>query len=116
MLGGLLLAILALFLPPLTVVLRRGVGADLLINILLTCLAWLPGVLHAWYIIVKTPNHRERHRVEKRVVETRPRSRSRSTTGKRSHDGYTPPPMAQHGGNGYYGQQTGYAPAPARKY
>lgn len=33
------------------VFLKRGCGADILINILLCLLGWLPGVIHAWWII-----------------------------------------------------------------
>jgi len=45
--------IAAIFLPPLGVFLERGCNADFLINILLTILGWIPGVLHALYIILK---------------------------------------------------------------
>ncbi|KAJ7740703.1 hypothetical protein DFH07DRAFT_838839 [Mycena maculata] len=45
--------IVAIILPPLGVFLERGCGADLLINILLTILGWIPGVIHALYIILK---------------------------------------------------------------
>ncbi|KAJ6547468.1 plasma membrane proteolipid 3 [Mycena capillaripes] len=43
----------AIILPPLGVFLERGCGADLLINILLTILGWIPGIIHALYIILK---------------------------------------------------------------
>ncbi|GAT23577.1 stress response RCI peptide [Aspergillus luchuensis] len=39
--------IFAIILPPLGVFLERGCGADFLINICLTILGWLPGVIHA---------------------------------------------------------------------
>ncbi|KAG6359613.1 hypothetical protein INS49_013135 [Diaporthe citri] len=39
--------ILAIFLPPLGVFFERGCGADLLINILLTILGYIPGIIHA---------------------------------------------------------------------
>ncbi|KXT15151.1 hypothetical protein AC579_7933 [Pseudocercospora musae] len=51
--GNVLLYFLALFLPPLAVFLKTGCGADFLINILLSILGWIPGVIHAWYIISK---------------------------------------------------------------
>jgi uncharacterized membrane protein YqaE (UPF0057 family) len=51
--GDVLLYFLAIFLPPVAVVLKRGCGADFLINILLTILGWLPGCIHAWYVISK---------------------------------------------------------------
>ncbi|KAI0831449.1 hypothetical protein BC628DRAFT_1415948 [Trametes gibbosa] len=43
----------AILLPPLGVFLERGCGADLLINILLTVLGYIPGIIHALYIILK---------------------------------------------------------------
>ncbi|KAJ5924861.1 plasma membrane proteolipid 3 [Penicillium verhagenii] len=43
--------IFAIILPPLGVFLERGCGADLLINICLTILGWLPGVIHALYVL-----------------------------------------------------------------
>ncbi|KAK0107349.1 plasma membrane proteolipid Pmp3 [Cadophora gregata] len=42
--------ILAVILPPLGVFLERGCGADLLINILLTILGYIPGIIHALYV------------------------------------------------------------------
>jgi len=45
--------ILAILLPPVGVFLERGCGPDLLINILLTILGYIPGILHALYIILK---------------------------------------------------------------
>jgi len=48
---GICLIIIAFFLPPLAVLLDRGCTCDLCINILLTLLGWLPGVVHAIYLI-----------------------------------------------------------------
>ncbi|EPY54281.1 plasma membrane proteolipid Pmp3 [Schizosaccharomyces cryophilus OY26] len=45
--------IFAIILPPLGVFLERGCGADILINILLCCLGYVPGIIHALYIILK---------------------------------------------------------------
>jgi uncharacterized membrane protein YqaE (UPF0057 family) len=45
--------ILAIFLPPVGVFLERGCGADFFINILLTILGYIPGIVHALYIILK---------------------------------------------------------------
>nr|POE49232.1 plasma membrane proteolipid 3 [Quercus suber] len=39
--------IFAIFVPPIGVFLERGCGADLLINILLTILGYIPGIIHA---------------------------------------------------------------------
>lgn len=45
--------ILGLVLPPLGVFLTVGVGPTLLINVLLTVLGWLPGSIHAVWVIAK---------------------------------------------------------------
>ncbi|KAI0143946.1 putative plasma membrane proteolipid 3 [Hypoxylon sp. NC0597] len=45
--------ILAIILPPLGVFLERGCGADFCINVLLTILGYIPGIIHALYIILK---------------------------------------------------------------
>lgn len=45
--------IFAIILPPLGVFLERGCGADVIINILLCCLGYVPGIIHALYIILK---------------------------------------------------------------
>lgn len=44
--------ILAIFLPPVGVFLERGCGADFFINILLTILGYIPGIVHALYVII----------------------------------------------------------------
>ncbi|KAJ4337956.1 plasma membrane proteolipid Pmp3 [Didymella glomerata] len=49
--SNLCLYFIAIFLPFLPVLLRRGCGADLLINICLDILGWIPGVVHSWWII-----------------------------------------------------------------
>ncbi|KAJ9615299.1 hypothetical protein H2200_001374 [Cladophialophora chaetospira] len=46
-----LLYFLALFLPPLSVFLKTGCNSDFFINILLSILGWIPGVIHAWWVI-----------------------------------------------------------------
>jgi uncharacterized membrane protein YqaE (UPF0057 family) len=45
--------ILAILLPPLGVFLQVGFGAQFWINILLTLLGYVPGMIHALYIIIK---------------------------------------------------------------
>jgi uncharacterized membrane protein YqaE (UPF0057 family) len=45
--------ILSIFLPPLGVAIKRGVDIQLFINIILTMFGWLPGIIHALYIILK---------------------------------------------------------------
>ncbi|KAJ1959915.1 hypothetical protein GGI12_004093 [Dipsacomyces acuminosporus] len=50
-----LLVLLSIIFPPLGVLLRRGCCADFLINCGLTALGYVPGLIHAWYIICKYP-------------------------------------------------------------
>ncbi|PIG87566.1 mitochondrion biogenesis protein (She9) [Aspergillus arachidicola] len=50
------LAILAIFFPPVSVWIKVGIcTADSIINLALCCLGYVPGLLHAWYIILKYP-------------------------------------------------------------
>ena len=49
----LLLVIIAIFIPPLAVGLKSGIGGALILNIILTLLFYLPGLLHALWIILK---------------------------------------------------------------
>ena len=48
----LLLIIIAIFIPPLAVGLKTGIGGHLILNIILTLLFWIPGFLHALYVIL----------------------------------------------------------------
>lgn len=45
--------ILAILLPPLAVGLKKGIGSTFLLNVLLTLIGWLPGVIHAFYVLSK---------------------------------------------------------------
>lgn len=47
---SLLQIILAILFPPLSVFLQRGLGLTLLLNIVLTIIGWIPGVLHALWV------------------------------------------------------------------
>ena len=49
----LVLVIIAILLPPLAVFLNNGAGKDLLINILLCLLFYVPGILHALWLVTK---------------------------------------------------------------
>lgn len=58
----LLRILLAILLPPLGVFLQVGIGLHFWINILLTILGYVPGIIHALYIILTrgpapTPAH-----------------------------------------------------------
>ncbi|MBT1450834.1 YqaE/Pmp3 family membrane protein [Glaciecola sp. XM2] len=48
-----LLIILAILLPPIAVFLKSGLGKDLLINIVLCIIFFIPGVIHALYVVTR---------------------------------------------------------------
>ena len=50
---SLLQIILSVILPPVAVFLKAGVGAQLLINIVLCFFFWLPAVIHALWVSAK---------------------------------------------------------------
>ncbi|KAI9799834.1 MAG: hypothetical protein M1825_004395 [Sarcosagium campestre] len=51
------LGIIAIVFPPLAVWIKVGIcSIDSLINILLTTLGFLPGLIHAWYVIARDPS------------------------------------------------------------
>ncbi|KAI1292689.1 hypothetical protein F5Y03DRAFT_17607 [Xylaria venustula] len=53
----LFLGVIAILFPPLAVWVKCGLcSADSIINILLCVLGYIPGLLHAWYIIAKFPD------------------------------------------------------------
>jgi len=45
--------VLAIVLPPLAILLTYGISSTLLINIGLTLLGWVPGIIHAVWAISK---------------------------------------------------------------
>jgi len=47
------LVILAILLPPVAVFFNNGAGKDLLINIILCLFFYVPGVLHALWLVLK---------------------------------------------------------------
>ncbi len=47
------LILLAIFLPPVAVFLKKQAGKDLIINIVLCILFFLPGVIHAVWLVTK---------------------------------------------------------------
>lgn len=50
---SLLRILLAVFLPPVGVFLTVGIGPSFWINILLTILGYIPGIIHAVWVIAK---------------------------------------------------------------
>ncbi|KAK4161040.1 hypothetical protein QBC43DRAFT_324361 [Cladorrhinum sp. PSN259] len=53
--SDLLLLLMAILLPPVAVFLKTGCGGQFLINVLLCILGWLPGVIHAFYVVLRYP-------------------------------------------------------------
>lgn len=49
----LILIILAIFLPFIAVLLKRGLGLSFLISILLCCLGYIPGILYGLWVITR---------------------------------------------------------------
>lgn len=49
----LLLIIIAILLPPLAVFLKRGADGHLVLSIVLTLIFYLPGILHAVWVVLK---------------------------------------------------------------
>ena len=45
--------VLAILLPPLAVGLQRGLTGTFWLNVVLTLIGWLPGVIHAFYTLSK---------------------------------------------------------------
>ena len=45
--------VLAVLVPPLSVFLKTGAGRSFWLNVLLTLLAFLPGVVHACWIVTR---------------------------------------------------------------
>lgn len=48
-----LAVILALIIPPAGVLVKRGLDEQFIINVLLTLFGYIPGIVHALYIILK---------------------------------------------------------------
>ncbi len=45
--------ILAIFLPPLATFLHVGIGLQFWLNLILTLCFWVPGIIHALWVIMK---------------------------------------------------------------
>ncbi|AGC77557.1 uncharacterized membrane protein YqaE (UPF0057 family) [Nonlabens dokdonensis] len=50
---SILTIILNIFIPPLGVALAKGIGKDFVINLILTLIFFIPGVIHAFYVTAK---------------------------------------------------------------
>jgi uncharacterized membrane protein YqaE (UPF0057 family) len=52
--------VIAVFLPPVAVFLRIGMSPHFVINLLLTLVGYLPGLIHAIWVLAQTSRHRVR--------------------------------------------------------
>ncbi len=50
---NLLRIIIALFLPPLAAFLTVGIGLHFWLNLLLCCFFWVPGIIHALWLVLR---------------------------------------------------------------
>ena len=51
--ASILLIILAILLPFVAVLIKKGLGKDFIINIILCILFYIPGIIHALWIVLK---------------------------------------------------------------
>ncbi|MEM1086614.1 MAG: YqaE/Pmp3 family membrane protein [Pseudomonadota bacterium] len=51
--NDILLIVLSVILPPIGVLLSRGLGTQFLINVVLTILGYVPGIVHAVWLIAR---------------------------------------------------------------
>ncbi len=51
--SSLIRIILAIFLPPIAVLVTAGIGVQFFLNILLTILGIVPGMIHALWIVMR---------------------------------------------------------------
>jgi uncharacterized membrane protein YqaE (UPF0057 family) len=69
---ALLIVLITILCPPIGVFLVSGCGADLLVNICLTILGYIPGHIHAFYIEYVYFDRRERSRLGQLTAENAP--------------------------------------------
>ncbi|PSR01935.1 MAG: YqaE/Pmp3 family membrane protein [Bacteroidetes bacterium QS_8_68_28] len=56
--GQLIQILIAIFLPPLSVFLQKGLGTAFLLNVVLTLIALLPGSIHALWLLLGSSSRR----------------------------------------------------------
>ncbi|PKS07954.1 hypothetical protein jhhlp_006566 [Lomentospora prolificans] len=61
--SAIIVIVLTLFFPPIGVFAVAGCGMDLFINICLTLLGFLPGTIHAFYVLYVYYDRREQARI-----------------------------------------------------
>ena len=53
--------VVSIFFPPLSVLMLEGCGVDFCINLLLTLLGWIPGIIHACCIMARPESTQHQH-------------------------------------------------------
>jgi uncharacterized membrane protein YqaE (UPF0057 family) len=61
--------VLTIILPPLGVLLGKGFGWAFILNIILTILGYIPGLIHAFWVQTKTANQSHYHRSSNGIRE-----------------------------------------------
>lgn len=112
---------LALFLPPLAVFFKRELHGDFWINVILSIIGWIPGVIHAWYIIAKFERPAPLLVQETRApIGSAPPPMASTTAPAAGYNGYNGAPAAGYdaapGYAGAAGGVGGQMPAEAPKY
>ncbi|KAI5795579.1 hypothetical protein EDC01DRAFT_782142 [Geopyxis carbonaria] len=111
------LVLLAILFPPLPVWVKRGIcSGDSIINIALCILGFLPGLLHAWYIVAKYPDPYDDVQYT-RIHDAEAQRSHCQRRQPRGHSGrmvYNVPAPAPEGGYGSFApQQQAAAPGPS---
>ncbi len=67
--GDFILFIIAIIFPPFPVIVRRGLcSSDLIINVMLCMFGYIPGLLHAWYIVANYPPYYDLYDEERQLM------------------------------------------------
>ncbi len=66
--------ILAIVLPPVAVLLASHNPAKALVNLLLTCLLWIPGIIHAVMVVNEEKQKKLLAQSEARIIQAQRRS------------------------------------------
>ena len=65
-----MLYLLCIFLPPLAVLLTGRIGS-FFVSLLLTLLGWLPGVIHAFFVVNDWKQEKRMHHLEEEIRRSR---------------------------------------------
>lgn len=97
-------ALVAIFFPPLPVAIRKGCSGHLVLNIILLLLAWIPAVLHAWYVILEYDNDGQK-KVHRRIRKARDEERVGALKKEAAENEKIPVDEGSGNQQGWYGPQ-----------